>query len=199
LGVELEIVDAGHPVLRVPTVPVPVPVPPGLDLDLDELVRDMIDTLRAAPGVGLAANQVGRTERLALVEDRPDYHDGVSAELLAAQERSVVELQVLLNPVVSPVGDEVVEWFEGCLSVPGYTAIVPRWRRVHVTAVDLAGRPLEFEASGWHARILQHECDHLDGLIYVDRMLTRTFMTGEHYFRAWRGLPIDETKRRLGA
>jgi peptide deformylase len=189
---ELEIVDAGHPVLRTPTTPVAV------GPEIDELVRDMTDTLRAAPGVGLAANQVGRPERVAVVEDRPEYHDGVSPELLAGQERLPVELQVLLNPVLEPVGDEVVEWFEACLSVPGYAAIVPRWRRVRVRAQDVQGHPVELEATGWHARILQHEVDHLDGRIYVDRMRTRSFMTASQYLDVWRSRPIDECKRALG-
>jgi peptide deformylase len=184
--VGMEIVQAGHPLLRVAAPPVARD-----DLgSLGPLVADMVETLRAAPGVGLAANQVARPERLAVIEDRAEYHTDLPPSLLAEQERAPFDLRVLVNPVYEPVGTEVAHWFEACLSVQGYAAIVPRWRRVRLSAVDVGGEPVTLELSGWPARVVQHEVDHLDGMLYVDRMLTRSFVSREAYLATWRHHPI---------
>jgi peptide deformylase len=191
-----EIVLAGEQVLRTPCrhlTAAEITSP-----DLPELVAAMTVVLRDAPGVGLAANQVGLDVAVALVEDRAEYQERVDPEHLVAQERVPVELHVLLNPTIEPIGDEKVEWFEACLSIPGHTAIVPRYRRVRVTTLTPSGEVEELEATGWHARILQHEIDHLHGRMYVDHMLTRSFMTAEHYLDHWRSLPIAEVKSALG-
>jgi peptide deformylase len=100
-----------------------------------------------------------------------------------------VPFHVIINPRLTPVGEEEVEHFEGCLSVTGYTAMVVRARRVRVECLDGRGEPRVIDASGWYARILQHEIDHLEGDLYVDRMDPRTFMTLENQRRYWSGLP----------
>jgi peptide deformylase len=194
----LEIVEAGHEALRRAARPVPVPVAGEDRAELAAFVDWMAETMRAAPGVGLAANQVARPVRVVVVEDRAEYHADVPPEVLAERERVPFDLQALVNPELSVIGDEVREWFEGCLSVPGYTAIVPRWRRVRLTATDVDGHAIEYEAVGWRARILQHEVDHLDGRLYVDRMLPRSFMTSESYVAGWNLASIPECKARLG-
>jgi peptide deformylase len=192
----MEIVLAGDPVLRTPCRPVHDDDLGGADLAA--LVVAMTTVLREAPGVGLAANQIGLDLAVAVVEDRAEYQSTITPEHLLAQERVPVELHVLLNPELTPVGDEQVEWFEACLSLPGYTAIVPRWRRVRVRTRTTTGEVAEHEVSGWHARILQHEIDHLNGRMYVDRMHSRSFMTREHYLDHWFDVPIAECRHALG-
>jgi len=190
-----EIVLAGDPVLRTPCRHVTPEELAGPDIAA--LVATMTVDLRDAPGVGLAANQIGVGVAVALVEDRPEYQRG-DPELLAAQEREPVDLHVLVNPTLEPIGDEQVEWFEACLSLPGHTAIVPRYRRVRVETRTGDGGIEVIEATGWHARILQHEIDHLNGRMYVDRMHTRSFMAADHYLDHWRQVPIDEVKGVFG-
>ncbi|MCU1374252.1 MAG: Peptide deformylase [Actinomycetia bacterium] len=190
-----EIVLAGDPVLRAPCRHVTPEELTGPDLAA--LVATMTVDLREAPGVGLAANQIGVGIAVALVEDRPEYQRG-DPDLLAAQEREPVDLHVLVNPTLEPIGDEQVEWFEACLSLPGHTAIVPRYRSVRVRTLNGEGQVEELEATGWHARILQHEIDHLHGRMYVDRMHPRSFMTADHYLDHWRQVPIPEVKGVFG-
>jgi peptide deformylase len=191
-----EIVLAGEPVLRTPCRH--LHRDEVMSAELPGLVEAMTAVLREAPGVGLAANQVGLDIAVAVVEDRAEYQSHVDPGHLAAQERTPVELHVLVNPTIEPVGDEQVEWFEACLSLPGHTAIVPRYRRVRVTTLTSSGEEAVIEATGWHARILQHEIDHLQGRMYVDRMLTRSFMTADHYLDHWRSVPIPDVKAALG-
>ena len=191
-----EIVLAGDPVLRTPCRHVTADELAGPDIA--NLLTVMTTDLRDAPGVGLAANQIGVGVAVALVEDRAEYQASVEPSLLTAQEREPVALHVLVNPIIEPIGDEQVEWFEACLSLPGHTAIVPRYRRVRVTTQTLTGEVEVLEAHGWRARILQHEIDHLAGRMYVDRMHTRSFMTAEHYLDHWRNVPIAEAKATFG-
>lgn len=124
------------------------------DSELQQLIDDMIETMYAAPGVGLAANQVGVSKQVAVIDVR------------AAQEGSLI---VLVNPeIVYAEGENSTE--EGCLSVPEYTTIVKRAERVKVKGLDREGRPLEIEAEGFLAKALQHEIDHLNGLLFIDRI-----------------------------
>lgn len=144
------ILTYGHPILRQPTRPVR-----GLDGDLDQLIADMVETMYAAPGVGLAANQVGSSHRVFVANPSED-HD--PAKLL-----------VLINPeLVEAEGETVGE--EGCLSVPDFREEVRRARRVLVRGLDRDGRPIQIEAEDLLARILQHELDHLNGMLFVDRL-----------------------------
>ncbi|MGZ4788891.1 MAG: peptide deformylase [Terriglobales bacterium] len=157
----------------------------------------MHDTLRDAPGVGLAAPQVGVGIQLAIIEDLPEYSKAMTPEQIAERQRTPVPFHVIINPKLTPIGDEKVEFFEGCLSVNGYTALVPRYRRVRVDCLDELGSPHTINASGWYARILQHEIDHLNGTVYVDRMHSRTFITIENFTRRWKDVPVDELKSKL--
>ena len=128
---------------------------------LDSLLADMRDTMRAQSGAGLAAPQIGVPLRVVIfgVELNPRYPD---AEPVPYTE--------IVNPVIVPLGEEMEEGWEGCLSVPGLRGVVPRYTRVRYTGFDPQGRPIEREAGGFHARVVQHECDHLDGILYPMRV-----------------------------
>ena len=108
------------------------------------------------------------------------------AEILKERERKPVDFHVIVNPVITLEPGDDVTFFEGCLSVAGATAAVSRARRVRVDCLDHKGNARTIKASGWYARILQHEIDHLHGTLYVDRMMTRTFMTVENFSRYWK-------------
>jgi len=165
--------------------------------DIQQLITFMRETLRDAPGVGLAAPQVGFGIQLALIEDLQEYSKAMTAEQIAERERVPVPFHVIINPKLTPLDDEQVEFFEGCLSVNGYTALVPRFRRVRVECLDEHAQPRTIDASGWYARILQHEIDHLNGTVYVDRMFPRTLMTIENFTWKWKDTGIAELKSRL--
>jgi peptide deformylase len=174
-GVLLKIVQTGDPVLRTPARPL---TPADLaTAEIQQLIELMRETMRDAPGVGLAAPQVGVPLQLAVIEDV-----GESAE----QERAPVPFHVIASPRLT-LGDELVALHEGCLSVEGFQAVVPRARAVTVEALDHRGAPVTIQASGWYARILQHEIDHLHGTLYIDRMNTRTFTTARNLVRGKRG------------
>ncbi|GAP38893.1 peptide deformylase [Piscinibacter sakaiensis] len=128
---------------------------------LHALVADMFETMRAAHGAGLAAPQIGVDLRLVIF--------GFGRNPRYPQAEPVPET-VLLNPEIEPLGDAEEEGWEGCLSVPGLRGVVPRWARIRYRGVDLAGQPIEREAEGFHARVVQHECDHLDGRLYPMRV-----------------------------
>lgn len=166
---------------------------------IQELIARMRDTMRDAPGVGLAAPQIGESLQLVVIEDPPRLHAGLSPEQIAERERAAVPFHVLVNPRLSAVGNEVVEAYEGCLSFSGFMMIVPRWRSVRVEALDEHGHKVVKVATGWYARILQHEIDHLNGIVYVDRMETRTFMSAEDCARHFGGLPVEVTRGALDA
>ncbi|RYX78951.1 peptide deformylase [bacterium] len=155
--------------------------------ETQQLIDLMIATLRDRPGVGLAAPQVGESFQIIIIEDKADYHEKVSEEMLAAQSRKPVALKVIVNPVLTIVSpaDKSELYFEGCLSVDGYAAVVPRARAVKVTGWDRHGKPLTVTADGWFARILQHEVNHLNGDLYIDTMISRTFMTEKQYSKEW--------------
>ena len=129
--------------------------------ELEQLLVDMHDTMTALSGAGLAAPQIGVQQRVVIfgVGHNPRYPDAEQ-----------VPYTVLINPIITPVGDEQEEDWEGCLSVPDLRGQVPRYTRVRVEAYDRAGQVLRFTADGFHARVVQHECDHLDGTVYLDRM-----------------------------
>jgi peptide deformylase len=192
----LKIVQAGDAVLR----------QRGKDLSVSEirsreiqnLIEWMRDTMHDAPGVGLAAPQIGLPLRLAVIEDKPENLKDLPAGYLKERERKPVPFQVLVNPKLTPQGPADVEFFEGCLSLAGFTAVVPRARKVRVECLDHQGEPKIIEASGWYARILQHEIDHLDGAVYIDRMRTRTFMSVENYNRFWKNTSSADLRKLIG-
>jgi len=139
--------------------------------------------MREAPGVGLAAPQIGQSLRIAVIEVRAEQlaNRGYTEQELAEREMEPIPFYVLINPRLTVVDAAPVTFFEGCLSVAGFAAQVARAHTVHVAALDHRGAPFELTARGWHARILQHECDHLDGRLYIDVMDSRTFTTIENH------------------
>jgi peptide deformylase len=191
----LRIEQTGAPVLH--QVARPVSTAQLQSPDLQRLIDAMFATL-ARVGVGLAAPQVGVGLQLVVIEDPAELQVAVAQELLREQERVPIEPHVLINPTLIVDDPTPAEFFEGCLSVDGYRAIVPRARRVRLLAQDRSGQPFERDASGWYARILQHEVDHLTGRLYLERMLPRTFVSAASVTQHWSKLPIDETKRHLG-
>jgi peptide deformylase len=147
---------------------------------IQRLIASMKVTMRAAPGVGLAAPQIGMPLQLAVIEDRAEYQRRLSARQRRERQREPVEFHVIANPRLRPLGSRRVAFFEGCLSVPGLAARVARYEQVEVECLNEEGRPQTIVARGWYARILQHEIDHLLGILYVDRMEPRTLTTLEN-------------------
>jgi peptide deformylase len=193
--VKLEIVQAGNPVLRQRAHP--LSVAEIRSREIQKLIESMRTRMREAPGVGLAAPQLGLALQLAVIEDREEYHKEVSEALLRERERRPVPFHVLINPALEEIGEERAEFFEGCLSLSGFTALVPRARAARVTCLDERGQRKVIEASGWYARILQHEIDHLYGTLYIDRMRTRSFTSLENLAEFWKGKPVNEIKSEL--
>jgi peptide deformylase len=191
----LKIAQAGEPVLR--TQARQLARAEIVSAEIQRLIVDMRDTMQDAPGVGLAAPQIGLPLQLAVIEDREQMWSNLSAHELAEKERRAVPFHVVINPEITLVGDEKSEFFEGCLSLDGFSAVVPRSRRVRVSYLDEHGEPRTIEAVGWYARILQHEIDHLRGTLYIDRMNSRTFMSVDNWTRFWKGKPVRETVDRL--
>jgi peptide deformylase len=159
-----------------------------------ELIQSMRETMCDAPGVGLAAPQVGIPLQLVVIEDPPAAIQKLSVEEAAERERRPVPFHVLINPILTVPERNRVEFFEGCLSLAGYTAIVPRAATVHVEALNDSGEPISIDASGWYARILQHEIDHLNGVLYIDRMDPRSFATQDNHIRLWKEKSIADVK-----
>jgi peptide deformylase len=194
----LTIVECGDPVLRRPAHPID-----PADLATDEMQRLIVQmraTMEDAPGVGLAAPQVGIGIQLAVLADGPERWGQLAEEERVARERSDLPFTVLVNPALHPIddGDDLVSFFEGCLSVPGLTGIVARHRAVRVEALDADGRPVDRVFSGWAARIVQHELDHLAGRLYLDRVETRSLCSSSNYARYWAGRPPSEAASGLG-
>ena len=194
--VRLKILQTGEPVLRqaaraLTAEEIAHPA-------IQELIAHMRDTMRDAPGVGLAAPQIGLGIQLAVIEDRAEYLTGIAPEVLADRARQPVPFMVLVNPTIVEYSDDTAEFFEGCLSVAGFSALVRRSRRVAVEYLDERAQPRRIEASGWFARILQHEIDHLRGSLYIDRMETRSFTSIENIGRHWKDLPVEAVRAALG-
>jgi peptide deformylase len=162
-----------------------------------DLIAAMRETMNDAPGVGLAAPQVGIPLQLAVIEDREENMKDLSREVLAERERKVVPFHVIINPVLTLESPAEIEFFEGCLSLPGLVALVPRARKVKVEYLDEHGQAKVIRASGWYARILQHEIDHLSGALYVDRMRSVSLCSLDNFTRHWKGKTIAEIKQLL--
>ena len=154
----LKVARIAHPILRSPAKPVAKAA--FRDPLFQKLIDDMRETMYEYEGVGLAAPQVHEGLRLAVIEVAVD------------DERSKTEVpfMVLVNPVITPLGDEKANGWEGCLSIPDLRGVVSRFKRVKLDALDRDGKPNSLEAQGFFARVIQHECDHLDGHVYLDRM-----------------------------
>ena len=185
------IVQAGHPALRTQAVPFDGQLDAAL---LAALIAVMRRTMHAAPGVGLAAPQIGLPLRLAVLEDTWAADPSVAQ----TRERAPLPFLAVLNPAYVPLGEDRAAFYEGCLSVRGYTAVVRRPSRVEArwTAPDGAARRAEF--SGWQARIIQHETDHLGGTLYLDRAELRSLCSNDEYSARWSHPTPEAAARELG-
>jgi peptide deformylase len=193
---QVAIVQTGDPVLRERSRPLTkeeISSP-----SIQELIELMRVTMHEAPGVGLAAPQIGVSIQLAVIEDRAEYLAHLSPDELAETQRVAIPFHVIINPKLTFLDDSSAEFFEGCLSVAGFGAIVDRALNVRVECLNERGEEVTIDAQGWHARILQHEIDHLNGILYIDRMKTRTLTTSENMLRFWRGRSIEEVLAELG-
>ena len=172
----LKVTRLGHPVLRKVTETVP-----RRDLKspaLQKFIDDMVETMKEYDGVGLAADQVFESKQIAVLEvaDNPRYPG-----------KPAVPLTVLVNPKITPLSEAVEEDWEGCLSIPDLRGRVPRYKSIRVQALDRSGHELDFLATDFHARVIQHEFDHLNGKVYLDRMRDLTTLTFlQEFARYWR-------------
>ncbi len=191
----LKIVQSGEPVLRAQARQ--LTREEIIADEIQRLIRDMRETMRDAPGVGLAAPQAGVPLQLAVIEDREELLSSLPSQELAEKERQAVPFHVIVNPEITLLEDDRVDFYEGCLSLAGFSAVVPRARRVRVAYLNEHGEPQCVEASGWYARILQHEIDHLRGMLYIDRMESRTFTSLDNWSRFWKGKPVRDVLEAL--
>ena len=196
----LQIAQIGEQVLRAPANE--LSRQDILSPKTQELIEHMRDTMRNAPGVGLAAPQVGVPLQLAVIEDREEYQKKFTPTQLSERQRQPIPFHVIVNPRIVSADNTGLEFFEGCLSVAGYSAIVPRARAVTVEYLNEHAENKRVEAVGWYARIMQHEIDHLAGVLYVDRMRPCTLTTLENLERFWKDVPASDVlaklKSRLG-
>jgi len=185
-----KIVEIGDPVLRTQARPLlPEEI---LSDEIQNLINVMKEVMRRASGVGLAAPQIGACLQLIVIEDRKEYHSRLSAKQIAERERTEIPFHVLINPKLTIIEADTAKFFEACLSIPGWTAIVPRAKAVQVEYLNEKGEPCTVTAKGWYARILQHEIDHINGTLYIDRAYLRTFMTMESNHRLWKDKSVSD-------
>ena len=184
------IVQLGHPALRQPALP----YDGQLDAPtLNELLLVMRHTMHAAPGVGLAAVQLGIPLQLAVLEDRYP----IDADAAREREREPLDYLEFINPGYTPIGARQAAFYEGCLSFNDFQAVVSRPTAVHASYLDRDGNPQERDFSGWQARIVQHEIDHLCGTVYIDRAETRSLVCASEAFR-YPGFDLDQARSLLG-
>lgn len=192
MNIKLKISQAGEPVLR--DAARPLSSQEIKSSSIQQLIPVMRETMHDAKGVGLAAPQIGLPLQLVVIEDRAD---NLPQEALAERARAPVPFQVIINPQLSVLGDVTAEFFEGCLSVAGFTGLVPRAFSVRVECLNERAEAIEIVAHGWYARILQHEIDHLNGTLYLDRMKTRSYMSHENFNNHWKDKSIAQVKEEL--
>jgi len=174
----LKVARLGHPVLRQPADPVPVEA--IQTPEIQRLIDDMVETMREYNGAGLAANQVHTLMQICVIEvkDNPRYPEAES-----------IPLTVLINPVVTPLSPEMEDGWEGCLSVPDMRGVVPRHTAVRLEAYDREGNRIDVVAKEFLARVIQHETDHLRGVVYVDRMKDLSTLTHlAEWNKYWMGI-----------
>lgn len=159
----LKVIGLTEPVLRKKARPVrPAEIP-----ELQTLIDDMFETMRAEPGVGLAAPQVAVSKRLVVIEYAEPLPEDAPPDAVPPKPKAFV----LINPEITSASEEMVEGTEGCLSVPGYSGRVMRHESIAVKALNRKGQPIKVKPHGWLARIFQHEIDHLDGVLFIDKAL----------------------------
>jgi len=192
---KLKIVQAGDPVLRKQSRPLTKDEIRSPSIQL--LIDLMRNTMREAPGVGLAAPQIGKSVQLAVIEDRAEYLTRLTADEIAETQRAEIPFHVIINPKLTILDKSSAKFFEGCLSVTGYQAIVDRALSVRVECLNERGEEITIKAQGWYARILQHEIDHLNGTLYIDRMKTRTLTNAENMTKFWNNQSIEQVLAEL--
>lgn len=185
------IVEAGDPVLRQATRPFGGQVD---DAELAQLAEVMRATMLAAPGVGLAGPQVGVGLSMFVAED-PGSHDPETAEV---RQRAPMPLRVVLNAQYTPAASDDVAFFEGCLSIPGYQAVVARPREIELTGTNLDGTSIAEVVSGWSARIVAHETDHLEGIMFLDKAEMRSLSTNTSVATFWNQPSTQKAAAELG-
>jgi peptide deformylase len=177
----LKICEVGNPVLRKAARPL---TPAEIATDqIQSLIEHMRDTMRDSPGVGLAAPQIGESLQIIVIEDKVEYHKGLTEAQLQERQRKPVDFHVIINPQIELLPSPIALFYEGCLSIPRLMAEVPRSLSVRVTCLNEHAELQTITALGWYARILQHEIDHLNGRLYTDLMLPDTLTTIENYQR----------------
>lgn len=191
----LEIVQIGEPVLRKPARP--LTKEEILSPKIQQLIQEMQTTMRKAPGVGLAAPQIGMPLQLIVIEDRPEYFSYLTTKQIAERERKPLPFHVIINPTLTFEEQDSTEFFEACLSIPHLLGIVPRARNIIVDCLNEKGEPLTIRATGWYARILQHEIDHINGTLFIDRAIPQTIMNNDSYKKCWQDCSIADIKHGL--
>lgn len=171
-----KVVKMGNTQLGTPSIPVANPA--NITPALQTIIQDMLDTMKKENGVGIAAPQIGCNQRIIMFgfEDNPRYPDAPT-----------VPFTILINPVITILSDEMTDGWEGCLSVPGLRGLVPRFNKIEYSGYDHTGQKITRMAEGFHARVVQHECDHLDGILYPQRIKDLQFFGFEdelHYQQA---------------
>lgn len=167
------VTQVGDPVLRGTSEPID---PKEIRTkEFQDLIKKMVEVMRRTGGVGLAGPQIGVARQVFVMEFTDKHYESFPEEIRSARDMAVVPLRVFINPTLKVVSDKQVILPEGCLSLTGFTAATPRAHEVEVTGLDEKGEPVTWRVSGYPARILQHEYDHLQGTLYIDHMDTRTF------------------------
>ncbi len=178
----LKVARLGHPVLR--KVAAPVPEREIRSAEIQRFIDDMIETMREYDGAGLAANQVHTLNQIAVIEVQKSPQHPEAPE---------IPLTVLVNPVVTPLTEEMADGWEGCLSISDMRGIVPRYTAVRLQALDRDGQRIDLKANDFFARVIQHEADHLNGIVYVDRMRDLSTLTHlAEWNRYWLGNPDQD-------
>lgn len=189
-----EIIQVGNPILRQRARE--LSIEEIKSSEIQNLIEIMKATLRAESGVGLAAPQIGKSLQIIVIEDM--NHSHLNANQLAERNRYPVPLHVIINPRIYLMNSaDRLEFFEGCLSVPGLVGIVPRAESVYVECLNELGEPVIIHAKGWYARILQHEIDHLYGILYIDKAQLPSLMTIENYVNFYKDKSIKEIQNGL--
>lgn len=189
----LKIYQSGQPVLREKAKKI---TEKALASDeTQQLIDYMIETLRDAPGVGLAAPQVGQPLQLFIVEDKEKYHKQVPKTVLEEQGRKAVSLKIFINPQLDVLEAEEDMNFEGCLSMEGYVGVISRAKKVKVSASDRTGKPISYTATGWFARILQHEIGHLNGELYIDHIQHKSLISVKNFTELWRDASQSKVRK----
>ncbi len=177
-----KIAPMGHPILRCKAAAVKDPTAP----EIHALIQDMLETMTDASGAGLAAPQVYEDKRI-VVFRVPEESDGRVEEEEQEDESDgqPMTVTVLINPEIEILTDDMKDGWEACLSVPGLRGVVPRYTHIRYSGVDREGRLIEREVRGFYARVVQHECDHLEGILYPQRMVDLSKLIFESEWRHW--------------